>query len=223
MPTCRSSVSRESCLALAIHTDSRVPELADNVASTLCWHCCHAFSGLAIPLPVDYNERTQKWKMTGSFCSWACAKAWNWDLGGGGNYRSGIRGQLLAFLKKKTTGTLGRGIVPAPPRSCLKVFGGTLTIDEFRSVSSDGIIIEKLPEKMVPLHQIVNERRVEAKRVETAPGPNMQEAVDFGDATQKNETLRLKRPRPMPSSSDVLARSMGLEIFVTAKDYSIAE
>ena len=88
-----------------------------------------------------------------------------------------------------------------------------MSIEEFRAKSPNGIIVEKLPEKMVPLESIVNERRIEAKRVSTAPGPNLKETVDFADAVQKNETLRLKRPRPMPSSSDVLARTMGLEIF----------
>ena len=214
--------TRDECLALAIHKDSRVSEKTEIVKSVLCYHCCHPFEGIAIPLPVEYNERTQAWKTTGSCCSWGCAKAWNWDAGSG--YRSGIRGQLLTLLRKRMTKpqpgkltlrqvTAHLGIVPAPPRSCLAAFGGTMSIEEFRAKSPNGIIVEKLPEKMVPLESIVNERRIEAKRVSTAPGPNLKETVDFADAVQKNETLRLKRPRPMPSSSDVLARTMGLEIF----------
>ena len=88
-----------------------------------------------------------------------------------------------------------------------------MTIEEFRAKSDQGIIVSKLPQKMVPLETIIHERKVEAKKVASAPGPNLRQEIDMTTTTQKNETLRLKRPRPMPSNSDVLARTMGLEFF----------
>lgn len=203
-------VSRDECLALAVHPDAREARPKKVATHDLyCWHCCHPFDGDGIPMPVTYDSRRDVWKTEGTFCSFACAKAWNWDLGSG--YRSAIRGELLTLFRKRTTGSFGR-IVPAPPRSCLAVFGGTMTIDEFRAKSVSGIVVRRLPEKMVPLECIVHERKVQAKKAANAPGPDLQENVDFGAATQKNETLRLKRPRPKPSNSDVLAKTMGLEI-----------
>jgi hypothetical protein len=200
------SFSREQCLALAVNESISSAAPAHEV---FCWHCCHPFTGASIPLPIAYNDRSQVWKTTGAFCSWECAKAWNWDSGAG--YRSGLRGQLLTLLRKRVTGTLSRTI-SAPPRAALAVFGGTLSIQEFRAKASAGIIVEMLPEKMVPLECIIHERKVEAKRASTAAGPNLSEGVDFASSTQKNETLRLKRSKPMPSTTDVLARTMGLEI-----------
>ena len=75
------------------------------------------------------------------------------------------------------------------------------------------MIVAQLPERMVPLEQVIHERKVQEKREAVAPGPDMEQNVNLTASTQKNETLRLKRPRPMPSSSDVLARTMGLEFF----------
>jgi hypothetical protein len=173
-----------------------------------CWHCCHPFSNPKVVLPVSYDEVKQLWKTTGAFCSWACAKAYNMDSKA--NYNN-TRGQLLALLKKKMTGKLSR-IVPAPPRMCLRVFGGTMSIDEFREKSTD-TTVTIFPPKMIPFEQIIHERKIQAKRDAMEPGPDLQQSLELaGSGGAKNETLRLKRPRPMPSSSDVLARTMGLEI-----------
>lgn len=158
---------------------------------------------------MAHNHNTGVWKTVGTFCSWECAKAWNWDAGNG--YRSGIRSELLTLLRKRTVQKLSH-IAPAPPRACLKVFGGSMTIEEFRAQSSNGIIVDVLPEKMIPMEHIVHARRIEMHKRASTKGPNLEESVDFAGAVQKNETLRLKRPKPMPSSSDVLARTMGLEI-----------
>jgi hypothetical protein len=202
--------SRDDILALAI-SGNATPKarLPSAKASPWCWHCCHPIPDVAVPLPVAYDTRRDTWTVRGAFCSWGCAKAWNWDAGAG--YRSALRGQLLTLLRKRTTGTL-TGTVPAPPRETLAVFGGTLSIEEFRSKSDSRLIVDVLPHKLVPLEYIVHQRKVEAKRAADAPKPDMAESVDFAGAVQKNETLRLKRPKPMPSSSDVLARTMGLQI-----------
>lgn len=204
-------VTREECLALAVHPDSRSAQQkkAVDISGIYCWHCCHPFDGKGIPMPMNYDSRRNLWKTYGTFCSFGCAKTWNWDMGCG--YRSALRGQLLTLFRKKTTGNLGR-ITPAPPRTCLSIFGGTMSIDEFRSKSDSGIVVQQLPERMVPMEFIVHQRKVEAKKAASAPGANLQEVVDFGGATQKNETLRLKRPRPKASNSDILAKTMGLEI-----------
>jgi len=201
-------ITRDDCLCIAVGQNPHAVEPKES--DIWCWHCSHPFLGHAVPLPIKYDSRTQVWKTIGTFCSWGCAKAWNWDSGIG--YRSGIRGELLTLLKKRTIGKLER-TVPAPPRTCLRVFGGTLTIQEFRKQSTAGIITECLPEKMIAIETVVHSRRVENARKAAVRGPDLKETVNFEGTMQKNETLRLKRPKPMPSSNDVLARAMGLEIF----------
>ena len=202
--------TREECLALALTYKEHPTEAVAGQVQLLCWHCCHPFSGVGTVLPVSWDSRRNAWKTVGTFCSWGCAKAFNSD--NVHSHRNGERGMLLTLLKKHTTGRL-EGIVPAPPRCCLLAFGGTMGIEEFRSKSASAVIVAQLPERMVPLEQVIHERKVQEKREAVAPGPDMEQNVNLTASTQKNETLRLKRPRPMPSSSDVLARTMGLEFF----------
>jgi hypothetical protein len=160
---------------------------------------------------MAYDDKRKTWKTMGTFCSFACIKAYNCD----NSNPNGVRNMFMTLFKKRMTGKL-TPTIPAPPRRCLRVFGGTMTIDEFRAKAADGIIVSKLPPKMVPMETIIHERKVEAKKVAARPGPNLHTEVDLSTTTQKNETLRLKRPRPMPSTSDVLARTMGLEFFPTS-------
>ena len=161
-------------------------------------------------LPVSYDDRRDIWKFAGAFCSWSCAKGYSRDHRSTWNNACG---QLLTLMHKKTTGRL-TSIVPAPPRACLAVFGGTMSIDEFRAKAPGGVLVTNLPPRMIPIETIYHERKVESKRILAQPGPDLEQRVAFesGATATKNETLRLKRPKPMPSTSDVLARTMGLEI-----------
>ena len=83
------------------------------------------------PLGKRPEERTgYNFRLTGAFCSWACCKAFStYEVRG---VHAGERGSLISFLAKK----LNRGVpVPiscAPPRRCLKMFGGEMDIAEFR-------------------------------------------------------------------------------------------
>lgn len=198
-------MNRDDCLALAIcggHVHS-----APAPASQLCYHCCHAIEGTPVPMPVAFRRKTQEWKTEGWFCSWGCMARFNNDSN---HRRKGERSMLIALMRHKTTGELGQ-VVSAPPRTCLQAFGGSMTIEEFRAQSPNGLEVEILPPKLIPLESVIHARKVEAR---PALG-NLQQQVDLSTASApKNETLRLKRPRPMPSSSDVLTRTMGLEIFV---------
>jgi hypothetical protein len=204
-----AAAGRDACLTLAIQGRRHQVLVSTNGTGIWCWHCCHPFEGLAVPLPMDHNAKTDVWTTRGAFCSFACAKAYNSDVGY--SYRSGMRAMLLAVLKKRVTGKLTR-TTPAPPRNSLRVFGGTLSIDEFRAKIGEQVVVQELPPRMVPLHTIVDERRVEEFRKSTLPKPDMKESVTFAETTQSNEMLRLKRPKPRASSTNVLARTMGLHI-----------
>jgi hypothetical protein len=99
----------------------------------------------------------------------------------------------------------------------LAVFGGSLTIDEFRQASVDGVSHAVLPPKMLPYMQIVEERRACSKA--RAPGDtDLTETVDFQNVSAKNETLRLRRSAPSAKKAadgpNVLERAMGISAFL---------
>jgi hypothetical protein len=95
-----------------------------------CWNCCHPFVSVPVPIPHIYDNRRNLFFSYGSFCSWSCAKRHVLE-GKGGEYSC----TLLTLLRLKILGGLGThrmGIRAAPPRTALAVFGGNLSVEQFR-------------------------------------------------------------------------------------------
>ena len=94
-----------------------------------CWWCCHTFDSVPIGLPEKYDSRIKKFQVKGVFCSFSCMLAYKNQV-----YRSRDTDYLIKFLYSKLTGTflLDAVLKSAPPRCSLKMFGGELTIEEFR-------------------------------------------------------------------------------------------
>ncbi len=167
-----------------------------------CWYCCHPFTGPPLPMPIKYDDRRDVFHVTGTFCSWACMKAHNSESSG---YLKNVNAMHIALFHRRCTGKVGR-IPPAPPRIALRVFGGSLGIDEFRAASEQGRTFNVLPPKMIVHHAALEETSVKAR-----PKPcNLAETVSFKDASAKNETLRLKRPKPLQHNRNTLERAMGI-------------
>jgi hypothetical protein len=90
-----------------------------------CWWCCHSFDNSPIPCPVEYDEIRDRYKVNGVFCSWSCAAAYSIK-----EYSSLA---LIYQLKNELSG-YSENIVVAPPRYCLKNFGGYMTIKDYRAL-----------------------------------------------------------------------------------------
>lgn len=101
-----------------------VPESSD----AACWWCCHRFTGRPSFLPLTYDEEQDSFRVQGNFCSWNCAKSYNFA---NKSSKWAFRSMLLKLMVTKLEGKCIT-IRPAPPRDQLKFFGGDMTIDEFR-------------------------------------------------------------------------------------------
>lgn len=182
---------------------------------TWCWHCCHPFNSQPLPLPVSYDDRRDTFHMTGTFCSWACMKSFN---GEAKSYMKSVNANLITLLRKRCTGVL-RGIRPAPPRLALKVFGGHLTIDEFRAASDTETEYLVMPPRMVVHELTVHEQDTSAaarsRTIAARAPPDLKAVVDFKEVSTKNETLRLKRPKPLQNNRNLLERTMGIKMGIT--------
>eukprot|EP00899_Mesostigma_viride_P002106 jgi/Mesvir1/11897/Mv00241-RA.1 len=104
-----------------------------------CWWCCHPFDGVPFPLPTRMTRHDTAFCVTGCFCSPNCAKAYN--LKEGGACRD-LRNHYLFIMAQRLWRAESRpssfpGVIAAPPRQCLKMFGGHMDVDEFRSSSAD--------------------------------------------------------------------------------------
>lgn len=96
-----------------------------------CFHCCHTFDSQPLHLPVSYNKDTNKFLTEGRFCSWECMKSYNLQLN---DFLKNNRFELIQLMYKKYTGNNDL-ISFAPKRDQLELFGGSMTIQEFRKNS----------------------------------------------------------------------------------------
>lgn len=119
--------------ALSLVGGRRMPKATEwpQSSDVCCLWCCHAFDTVPVPLPVHYDPKTLMFHIRGSYCSWACAKAHALHSHG----ESGMHIELLAMLRRRVEGK-HLPIKPAPDRGALKMFGGRLTIEDFRRASA---------------------------------------------------------------------------------------
>ena len=150
-----------------------------------CWWCCHPIHGESLALPFKYDSRLDSFKSKGFFCSWECMRTYVLNETETDKY------VMLIMLRRQKMGMKKHNIKRAPPRQALKVFGGTLSIEEFREGSDNYWV--NIPGESI-LIQSLEPRK---KRVMEAPTieRKKQHMTDINNAYQtSNNTLKLKRP-----------------------------
>ena len=98
-----------------------------------CFWCCHPIPVAPIGLPIAYDSVHDNFMTFGSFCSLECASAYNFEKHQGSDRVWEINTWIQ--LLGRRMGLIN--VRPAPSRFILKMFGGSLTIDEFRAAHSD--------------------------------------------------------------------------------------
>ena len=146
-------------------------------AKPVCWWCCHSFDWESLHFPFGF--RSNVFRTTGHFCSWGCMKAY-------GIQRNDPRFfDLITLMRKRIEGKI-TPIKTAPSRYSLKLFGGPLSIEEFRS---------GIPVRMFMPGELYQEPLVETTR-----------------ETQTTGMLQLKREKPLKRdcASNKLEASLGI-------------
>lgn len=166
-----------------------------------CLWCCHSFNNS--PFGIPYKVSGNTYYMFGNFCSKECAAAYNFD----NNYYSDEvweRYSLLNSLYKDFKSE--NGIKVAPPRLCLKKFGGRLSIKEFRNINTNYNKDYKLViPPMVSIIPMIEEVNI-----------NQDNQFDFSNISKHrinkaNEEYRLKRSKPLSDSKNTLEECMNLK------------
>lgn len=101
--------------------------------SIWCWWCCHPFQTKSLKCPVHY--RGNNFECVGNFCSPECTAAF--ILESGEKYGDKYEEMELLHSMLKST----ERIKPAPSRESLNVFGGDLSIEEFRKSQNKCVVI----------------------------------------------------------------------------------
>jgi hypothetical protein len=101
-----------------------------------CWWCAHSFETTPIPCPVRYDDIRDRYEVNGVFCSWPCVAA---------HSVSEYASLATVYQFRNSIMDISQGEIEdikiAPPRFCLKNFGGHLDIKEYRSDSKNTIFI----------------------------------------------------------------------------------
>jgi hypothetical protein len=157
-----------------------------------CWWCCHSFDTIPLGMPIDYSIVLKKFRVRGVFCSFACLNAYKVDK------RVQDVDYLVRFLYKKLTGeqTSMTCLETAPPRCTLKVFGGELGIEEFRSSTKEHKIY-----KMVEYPMFVSKDYVEEVDIANVKNANTKvfedsvfsKVVNLDDKRVQDAKLRLSQ------------------------------
>lgn len=159
-------------------------------------------------MPVSYSTKRDAFVLKGCYCSWECMKA-HCSAGSSEHQRGVVGGNMMIYRKRLYGKALPHGPVrPALHFSRLKMFGGDMSVEEFRAENQhdDG------PSRN---HSI----NVEKKTVEhttfirsaTAPADEQMKMWEINNSTATNEPLRLKRQKPLKRDQNNLAAMLGLK------------
>jgi hypothetical protein len=97
--------------------------------SVHCYWCVHRFDTQPVGLPVKFSG--DAFHVIGCFCSLDCACAYNFATNRDSTDECLSRYSLINALSGRMG--LDRNVQPAPDRLALSIFGGHLSIEEFRA------------------------------------------------------------------------------------------
>lgn len=154
-----------------------------------CYHCCHSIDTNDLGLPVSFVNGT--FNTVGHFCSWECMKAYVVYSRDDTKFN---KFSLITMMRQHMN--LFTPVKEAPPREMLDIFGGNMSIDEFRNQNESYVY---LPLPMIRLNPLIEKNT------------NIS-CVTQEDANKVYETSvsELKLQRKKKSPVNVLEKSMGL-------------
>ena len=189
---------------LVQYQDSSEVKTIPTSSTAACFWCCHAFSHRPVVLPVrDTGEHLQ---VMGNFCCPECAAAYLFDM----RQDSHTRWEQLALLYR-VYGEACQGVIhPAPPRSILALFGGTLSIDSYRGlIQSHKVRVDVHLPPMVSILATMDTKPIDfydaglTKAVNETVKERLQKA---------EEVLRLRRTKPLKAWESTLDACLNLKI-----------
>ena len=131
--------------------ENKVHRLVMNESNTICcWWCCQLpFKEERYYAVSKYDTIKHIYHVYGSFCSLHCVKAYILDK------RLSNTPKIISWFVKMCKEVYGvSNIRPSPPREMLKMFGGTLSVEEFHEKALTSIIHPIKPPFFVNVQEI---------------------------------------------------------------------
>jgi len=168
-----------------------------------CWWCCHSFNDIPCALPEYYKK--EKFYVNGCFCSFNCCASYNFSRNDDAMWE---RYSLLNLMYKKLYNKNFVKINLAPPRETLKMFGGFLSIEEFKefSIRNDKTFNIIKP----PLISIIP--KIEENIYINKTTKNINQNTNESILNKTQNTLKLKRNKPITNPNSTLQSFMDFKI-----------
>ncbi len=177
-----------------------VPEHTD----VACFWCSHQFDGRPVFLP--YLEKEGTWHVYGNFCCPECALAYCIDE----KEDQQLRWEKIALLHRLYANVIGGRIYPAPARTVLKLFGGRLSIEEYRATIRKGKVrIDVHYPPMVSILATMDTKPIDFYETTI---PKTFVPLNTERVKKVEEGLRLKRSKPLKDKESTLDACMNLQI-----------
>eukprot|EP00798_Chlamydomonas_sp_ICE-L_P017343 gene17343-23649_t len=154
-----------------------------------CYSCCHKFVGVPFGLPTKMNmDEDRKFHVIGCFCSLECACAYNFAS------RDNTDKRLARYtLLNNMAMRMGFTQVPvkaAPDRLALDMFGGHMTIEEFRNTTEKHVIVNTTP-------MLSTVQQAEELNEQDMHSEYRYISLDKNRVCKFQEKIKLKRSKPL--------------------------
>jgi len=169
-----------------------------------CFWCCHTFTHRPVVLPI--RDTGEYLEVSGNYCSPECAVAYLFDM----RQDSHTRWEQLALLYR-VYGEVCQGTIhPAPPRTTLRLFGGSFSIEEYRAlIQSHKVRVDVHLPPMVSILATMDTKPIDF--YDASLTKNVNETVK--ERLQKaEEVLRLRRTKPLKAWESTLDACINLKI-----------
>jgi hypothetical protein len=193
----------KSTFLIQFKDSSEVKQLPTQ-SDAACFWCCHTFTHRPVVLPI--RDTGEHLLVTGNFCSPECATAYLFDI----RQDSHTRWEQFALLHRVYGDACQGTIYPAPVRSLLKLFGGALSIQEYRAlIQSHKVRVDIHLPPMVSILATMDTKPIDF--YDASLTKNVSETVK--ERLQKaEEVLRLRRTKPLKAWESTLDACINLKI-----------
>jgi hypothetical protein len=156
-----------------------------------CWWCTYPFDNLPTYLPEKYSD--SKFHVSGCFCSFNCAGAYNLSLGDDKIWERYSLLKLLYYMinKENISSINDIDINISPPKELLEEYGGNMKIEEYRKNSK---ILGREYHKLIPPFLPINFGFEEITNSKTNKNTNLSNLIY---SSGKNDNIVIKRNKPL--------------------------
>jgi hypothetical protein len=124
-------------------------DMNETSKSELCWNCCHSFHNIVHGIPLKYINNV--FYIYGDFCSLECASRYIYD-----NFKA-TKWEIFTLINlyhRKMNNNNDKINIPLS-RLSLKIFGGNMTIEEYRGNFNNIGLYELVIPQTIPInHEI---------------------------------------------------------------------